>query len=55
MIESADCFDAVIAALATRAVYQGNYNKPTAEQLENARVEGWIGLPTCELPDITTT
>lgn len=45
MIESADCFDAVIAALAARAVHQGNYNKPTAEQLQSARVEGWICLP----------
>lgn len=49
MIESADCFDAVIAALAARAVYQGNYNKPTAEQLKSARVEGWICLPSSEL------
>jgi hypothetical protein len=49
MIESADCFDAVIAALSARAVYQGDYNKPTKEQLESARVEGWIGLPSCNL------
>lgn len=46
MIESADCFDAVIAALVARAVYQGNYKKPTSEQFESARVEGWICLPT---------
>ena len=52
MIESADCFDAVIAALAARAVYQGNYNKPTSEQLESARVEGWIGLPTRKIGDL---
>jgi predicted nuclease with RNAse H fold len=58
MIESTDCFDAVIAALAARAVYQGHYNKPTAEQLECARVEGWICLPSChfqELQDIVGT
>jgi predicted nuclease with RNAse H fold len=52
MIESADCFDAVIAALAARAVYQGNYNKPTEEQLESARVEGWICLPDSELQEL---
>jgi hypothetical protein len=52
MIESADCFDAVIAALASRAVYQGNYNKPTKEQLESARVEGWICLPSSELEEL---
>ena len=49
MIESADCFDAVIAALAARAVYLGDYNKPTNEQLESARVEGWICLPSSDL------
>jgi predicted nuclease with RNAse H fold len=49
MIESADCFDAVIAALAARAVYLGNYSKPTREQLESARVEGWICLPSSDL------
>jgi predicted nuclease with RNAse H fold len=49
MIESADCFDAVIAALAAIAVYLGNYNKPTAEQLGSAKVEGWICLPSDNL------
>jgi predicted nuclease with RNAse H fold len=49
MIKSADCFDAVIAALAGRAVYQGDYNKPNKEQLESARVEGWICLPRFDL------
>ena len=52
MVESADCFDAVVAALAARAVYQGNYSKPTSEQLESARVEGWIGLPTRKIGDL---
>ncbi len=52
MIQSADCFDAVIAALAARAVHQGNYNKPASEQLESAKFEGWIGLPTHELQDL---
>jgi len=49
MIESADCFDAVVAALAARAGYQGDYNKPTSAQLEVAKVEGWICLPTAGL------
>ena len=52
MIESADCFDAVIAALAARVVYLGKYNKPTSEQLERARVEGWICLPSSILQDV---
>jgi hypothetical protein len=54
MIESADCFDAVIAALAARAVYHGDYNKPTKEQLESARVEGWICLPTVGIKHLLT-
>jgi hypothetical protein len=49
MIESVDFFDAVIAALAARAEHLGHYNKPTGAQLEMARVEGWIGLPSSEL------
>jgi hypothetical protein len=55
MIESADCFDAVIASLAARAVYLGNYNKPTNEQLESARVEGWIGLPSPKIQTLVTS
>jgi hypothetical protein len=49
MTKSADCFDAVIAALAARAVYRGHYNKPTRVQLEMAKVEGWIWLPSAVL------
>jgi hypothetical protein len=52
MVESADCFDAVIAALAARAVFQGNYNEPISEQLESARVEGWIFLPSSGLQNL---
>lgn len=46
MLESTDCFDAVIAALATRAAYRGQYQKPSKDQQEAARVEGWIALPS---------
>lgn len=46
MISSSDAFDAVVAALATRAVAVGRYISPTSEQFELARVEGWITLPT---------
>jgi predicted nuclease with RNAse H fold len=45
MIESADAFDAVIAALASRAIHQGEYNKPTPDQQARALIEGWICLP----------
>jgi hypothetical protein len=44
----------VIAALAARAVYQDDYNKPTEEQLESARVEGWICVPSAGLEGLTT-
>jgi predicted nuclease with RNAse H fold len=54
MYASCDAFDAVIAALAARAVALNKYIKPTATQLEKARVEGWICLPSCGLGDLGT-
>jgi predicted nuclease with RNAse H fold len=45
MIASCDAFDAVIAALATRAVAVGRVHKPDVHQRELAAVEGWINLP----------
>lgn len=52
MLESTDCFDAVIAALATRAAYKGQFQKPSKEQAKTARVEGWIALPNCGLEEL---
>jgi predicted nuclease with RNAse H fold len=49
MLYSTDCFDAVIAALAARAVALGSYSKPSKDQLAKAKVEGWICLPSGEL------
>jgi predicted nuclease with RNAse H fold len=46
MLISTDCFDAVIAALAARAVALGAYSKPSKDQLAKAKVEGWICLPS---------
>jgi predicted nuclease with RNAse H fold len=46
MVKSCDAFDAVIAALATRAAYLGLSTKPNESQLQSARQEGWIALPT---------
>ena len=46
MLTSTDCFDAVIAALAARAVTLGVYSKPSKDQLAKAKVEGWICLPS---------
>lgn len=45
MVESCDAFDAVIAALATRAAALNQYEKPSAQLLEQAKIEGWIALP----------
>lgn len=53
MIESCDSFDAVIAALAARAVFQGKYNKPTKDQQAAAEIEGWICLPAKEISELT--
>ena len=53
MVESSDSFDAVIAALAARAVYLGGYTKPTKDQQEAAEIEGWICLPARALGELT--
>jgi hypothetical protein len=46
-------FDAVVAALAARAVAIGRATAPTSpEQLALARAEGWIRLPECSLPEL---
>lgn len=50
--ESCDAFDAVVAALATRAAAVGKASTPTASQLARARIEGWIALPLVELQSI---
>jgi predicted nuclease with RNAse H fold len=52
MLTSTDCFDAVIAALAARAVALGLYSKPTKDQLAKAKVEGWICLPSREIASL---
>lgn len=52
MIASCDAFDAVIAALATRAAALGLYHVPTPEQLVKARIEGWVALPTGPISDL---
>jgi hypothetical protein len=49
MLDSTDCFDAVIAALAARAVALGAYSKPSKDQIAKAKVEGWICLPTGDI------
>ena len=52
MLDSTDCFDAVIAALAARAVALGAYSKPAKEQNAKAKVEGWICLPTGQVTSL---
>ncbi len=44
-IAKADAFDAVIAALATRAGALGSFARPASEKLSVARREGWVVLP----------
>ncbi len=44
-IRKADAFDAVIAALATRAGALGRFSAPASEMLPVARREGWVVLP----------
>ncbi|MBD8217281.1 DUF429 domain-containing protein [Microbacterium sp. CFBP 13617] len=45
-IAKADAFDAVIAALATRAGALGLFEPPAPEMLAVARREGWVVLPS---------
>lgn len=45
-IAKADAFDAVIAALATRAAALGMFEHPASDELDLARREGWVALPT---------
>jgi len=46
-------FDALIASLAARAALRGLTFRPTADQLDLARVEGWIAVPrTGSLEDL---
>jgi hypothetical protein len=45
MISSCDAFDAVVAAFAARAVTMRKTLGPASDQLELARLEGWIHLP----------
>ena len=52
MIDSCDAFDAVIAAFSSRAAVLGQYLTPTAEQLERARVEGWIAVPDVSIEQL---
>jgi len=54
MIKSCDAFDAVIASLSSRAVTLGLYEPPTGSQLRQARVEGWIALPTGKIQELVS-
>ena len=54
MISSCDAFDAVIAAFAARSVAVESYMPPVGDQVERARVEGWIALPSGSLTDLAS-
>ncbi|MFM8353132.1 MAG: DUF429 domain-containing protein [Actinomycetales bacterium] len=44
-----DAFDAVICALIARAHQRGQCTRPTPEQQDLARIEGWIAVPVAPL------
>ncbi len=52
MVDSCDAFDAVIAALAARSAQLGRYEAPSEAQLERAKIEGWVALPTGRISDL---
>ena len=47
-----DAFDALIAALTARAAMLGLTTRPQDSELERARREGWIALPTRPLAEL---
>ncbi|WP_291048432.1 DUF429 domain-containing protein [Herbiconiux sp.] len=49
MVSSGDAFDAVVAALGARAAALGLADAPGPADLERARREGWVALPTVPL------
>ncbi|MFM2353458.1 MAG: hypothetical protein RLZZ608_864 [Actinomycetota bacterium] len=52
MRASADALDAVLAALVALAHARGASIRPTPDQRERARVEGWISIPTVGLSEL---
>ena len=49
LVESCDAFDALIAALITRAAWKGEVHLPAPAQRELASREGWIAIPNGSL------
>ncbi|MDR6689722.1 hypothetical protein J2X55_000621 [Microbacterium sp. 1154] len=54
-IAKADAFDAVIAALATRAGALGSFERPASGMLPIVRREGWVVLPDGPLETLAAT
>jgi len=52
MLESCDAFDAVVAALASRAALLGLSELPTQSQMSQARIEGRIALPVGKIVEL---
>jgi predicted nuclease with RNAse H fold len=52
MVESCDALDSVIAALAAASSALGISTSPQPHQLAQAKVEGWVSLPTAHLRDL---
>jgi hypothetical protein len=42
----------VVAALASRAAFLGLSEPPTQGQMSQARIEGWIALPVCQITEL---
>ena len=52
LLSSTDAFDSLIAALSARAAAISKATLPTTTDLINARVEGWIALPTVRVEEL---
>ncbi len=54
-VAKADAFDAVVAALATRAGALGSFERPASAMLPVAQREGWVVLPDGPLEELAAT
>lgn len=53
LVESCDAFDSVIASLAARAAAIKAATLPADDDMDVARVEGWIAIPTVDLSHLS--
>lgn len=51
-LDSDDVLDALVSSLVVRARLLGATKRPAKKDIERARIEGWIHVPTCTIPEL---